>query len=148
MPPSHTRAVLSTFAAWPDYRRAKPKEKPLQSAAERLFQHGGNAIGIVRDHLRSITEVRKDRSAGRGLKLTSVISIDVVGVLQDVAGQHRDNILSGLDGARRYQFLESGEGGGRGRLAADSAASDDRFSVRDLLLSNSLDGAARCLNLE
>jgi hypothetical protein len=52
----------------------------------------GDAIGIVRYHHRMISKCRPDQRIVRRFQLAGVIAIDIIRVLENVTGEHRDNI--------------------------------------------------------
>src|SRR5207248_1742080 len=95
------------------------------------------------DDDRAVTEGRLDlRAAGR-FELASVIAVDVVRILQDVAGENRDDIGIARNYTRGGEFANSRERRRRGWLAADAAQSNDRLRVGDLLLGHDFNDSTR-----
>ena len=72
-----------------------------------------------------------------------MVAVDVIGVLQQVAGEDRDDVVGWPDHARGGELPDARQGGRRGGLAADAAEADLGFGVGDFLLAHLLDHAAR-----
>ena len=70
----------------------------------------------------------------------------VVGVLERVAGEHQNHGLVGGDDALGAQFLQPGQGDGRGRLAAQSFGAELGLGDGDLRLGHVEAPAAGLLN--
>jgi len=83
--------------------------------------------------------VSRDASVfGIGEELVAVVVDGVVGVFEGVAGEDKDHALFASDFALGYELLQSGEGDGRGGLAAYALGADLGLGEGNLLLAGLL----------
>src|SRR5258708_36948435 len=94
-----------------------------------------------------VAERRLNQPPTGSLQLACMVTIDVVWILEQIAGKHRDDIRVTAHDARGGQFSDTGEGRRRSGLAADAGLPDHGFGVSDFLFADLLDSALRFTHL-
>src|SRR5205814_6093310 len=110
--------------------------------AKSASEHPGDLFGIVGDNHWAIGECGLDPHSTRRFELPGVIAIDVIRILEHIAGEHGDYIRIRSDYARCRKLPNSRQRRRRSRLTSDSAQSNNGFCVGDLLLCHLLHYAA------
>ena len=81
-------------------------------------------VGVVGNHKGRIAKGGAYGGAIGRLQFAGVIAINVIRVLQDIAGENTHQIRIGPDDATGDQLFDAGEGCGRGRFTTDTALAD------------------------
>ena len=93
-------------------------------------------FGVFRNAPVMVLAVAGSAGIAAKAKRSAVIVAHVIGILQDVPGQHGNNGFFAAHMSGGDKFPDARHRGGRGRLATDSVAPDHRFRVGNLLLAH------------